>query len=245
MKKKNNELKKQYQTEFCDELYETIKYEEYSNNNTNTEIIYINKEQSIKLKKEKGTYINITFDNIYNIYIKEEIKKTLKKLTKYKTTNCLIIGLGNNEFVSDSFGIKTTNLITPKKNIKTFIPSLKSKTGIDSYDIIISLTKLIKPSLIIILDSLITRNENKLNSIQITDTGIIPGSGINKNKKSLNKKTLKTNVISLGIPTVLKINNNYYTPYYIDLNIKIISNIIAKTIMEVLSTKNINKHKIN
>ena len=99
-----------------------------------------------------------------------------------------------------------------------------ANTGMESSDIIIAIVKKIKPSLVIVVDALACESIKRLNhTIQITDTGIHPGSGVGNKRKEINKKVLGVPVIAIGIPTVidlgsiiyvsLKYDNNFYKNY--------------------------------
>lgn len=120
-------------------------------------------------------------------------------------------------------------------------------TGIETSKIIKSLIKEIKATKVIIVDSLKTNNMNRLGkTIQITDQGIFPGSGINNNRKEISKKTVGCDVIAIGIPTVLDIkslvseideNENYIvTPTNIDF-------LILKLSLLLSNGLNISLHK--
>ena len=120
-------------------------------------------------------------------------------------------------------------------------------TGIETSKIIKSLIKEIKATKVIIVDSLKTNNMNRLGkTIQITDQGIFPGSGIYNNIKEISKKTVGCDVIAIGIPTVLDIkslvseideNENYIvTPTNIDF-------LILKLSLLLSNGLNISLHK--
>ncbi len=221
--------------EFSKEIINNINYTNEQENNIKFEQINVDKELSIKIKKEVGTYINIEYDNLKNIHIKKLLEKKLKPLITKK--KILIIGLGNEEFIADSLGIKVIENIKTNKNINTFLPSIKSKTGFESIDIIKSIIKINKPDQLIVIDSLVTTNPEKLiKNIQITTTGIKPGSGYKKNVKTISKKTIGIPVLSIGVPVVININNSLYIPYELDVQIKIISYLIAESLNEILST---------
>ena len=77
-------------------------------------------------------------------------------------------------------------------------------TGIETTDIITSIVNKVKPKFIIVIDSLCASSIERLNkTIQITDTGIHPGSGIGNNRKEISKEILGIPVIAIGIPTVV------------------------------------------
>lgn len=175
--------------------------------------------------KKKGKYITITYKDItdYNNYIKvlnimqKEIKKILEYLKIKEKDKCLIIGLGNRNIISDALGSKTlSNIIVTRhlfllnnvdsryRNVSILEPSVMGITGIDSFEIIKNVVHEIKPDFLICIDSLCAKNIDRLNkTIQITTSGITPGSGIGNNKKELSFNTLGINVIAIGVPTVV------------------------------------------
>ncbi len=168
----------------------------------------------------KSNYTTIYFDDI-NEYknIEDVLISELKEYLKLnKEDKVLVIGLGNSESTPDSLGPKTIDNVLATAhlfslgevedyaNVCKFNPSVIGNTGIESYTIIKSIIKIIKPTKIIIIDSLKASNITRLTkTIQITNNGINPGSGINNNRGELSKKTLGVDVIVIGIPTVVDI----------------------------------------
>ncbi len=175
--------------------------------------------------KKKGKYCTITYKDItdsnnyskvLNVLIKE-LKKNLKYLKIKDNDKCLVIGLGNRNIISDALGSKTlSNIIVTRhmyllndvdnkyRNVSILEPSVMGITGIDSFEIIKNIVNEIKPNFIICIDSLCAKNIDRLNkTIQITTSGITPGSGIGNNKEELSFDTLGVNVIAIGVPTVV------------------------------------------
>lgn len=77
-------------------------------------------------------------------------------------------------------------------------------TGIETIEVVKGIVDNAKPKLVIAIDSLCSKNIDRINkSIQISDTGIIPGGGVGNRQEELSEKTLGIPVIGLGIPTVL------------------------------------------
>ena len=85
-----------------------------------------------------------------------------------------------------------------------FVPGVLGQTGVETAEIIKSLVKSIKPCAVIAIDALAARRLSRLGSTgQMSDTGIIPGSGVGNRRTAINKDTLGVPVISVGIPTVV------------------------------------------
>ena len=119
-------------------------------------------------------------------------------------------------------------------------------TGIESIAIIKSIVKDINPTKIIIIDSLKASNKERLiKTIQITNSGINPGSGINNSRGEISKKTIGCDVVAIGIPTVVDMSTNVkenfiVTPTNIDFVIERLSSLIASSLNKSLH-KNYNR----
>ena len=174
---------------------------------------------------QDGHYITISFEDITNFESREKVGKVLEKVLKEilnennikEDDECLIIGLGNIKSTPDSLGVKVINdiLITKplfqygnvKKGIRkvsSFTPGVMANTGLESSNIIKAIIKEEKPKFIIVIDALASLSIDRINkTIQITDTGIHPGSGIGNNRKEISKNILGIPVIAIGVPTVV------------------------------------------
>ena len=189
--------------------------------------INVDKNLSSSLSRKQGTYITIEFKDITNHEDKKliekelenELKKLLEKLNIKENDTCLLIGLGNSESTADSLGPKTiskilvtrhlfelnTNVKDGIRNTSAISPGVMATTGIETSDIIESLINKIKPSFLIVIDALASSSIDRINkTIQITDTGINPGSGIGNKRKEISKDTLNIPVIAIGVPTVVE-----------------------------------------
>ena len=177
------------------------------------------------LNKKEGKYVTISFRditdstnylNVLNIF-KKELNKIINYLKIKKEDKCLIIGLGNPEIISDALGSKTLdNIIVTRhlylindvdlkyRNVAIIKPNVMGITGIDSFEIIKNIVNEIKPDFVIAIDSLCAIDIRRLNkTIQITTSGITPGSGIGNERSELSKDTLGVKVIAIGVPTVV------------------------------------------
>ena len=103
-------------------------------------------------------------------------------------------------------------------------------TGMETSDIIKGVLKTHEYDLVIVIDSLATSSIYRLNkTIQITDTGIQPGSGVNNYRKRIDKKELKTSVLTIGIATVIsyrKIIEEYLSKNQVDLEVNFDSQLV-------------------
>lgn len=200
-----------------------INSNKYSYKNVIVEDIILNKNN--KLNKKEGKYVTISFKDITDttnyMDVLEVLKKELKKVLEYskikEDDTCLIIGLGNPKIISDALGSKTiSNIIVTRhlyklnevdlkyRNVSILEPNVMGVTGIDSYEIIKNTIKEVKPDFVIAIDSLCAADIRRLNkTIQITTSGITPGSGIGNSRGELSFDTLGVKVIAIGVPTVV------------------------------------------
>lgn len=195
-----------------------------------TRVKVLNEEGEQALNKKKGNYITIDLKKVDNLtdvekekledIISEEISKLSSNYLKSSEDEVLIVGLGNNDLVCDSLGSKVIENIEVTRHIKkyypqflregargisSFAPSVMGKTGIETLEIIQGVTSKIKPKLIIAIDSLASRSIERVNkSIQISDTGIIPGGGVGNARMGITYENLGIPVIALGVPTAVE-----------------------------------------
>ena len=182
-------------------------------------------KESNSLNKKAGNYITIEFDDItdtdnYNRVkdvVIDELKNLLKKIKINKSDSCLFIGLGNSKSTPDSLGPKVSKDIIVTRHIfdlgeldkkyrvvSALTPGVKGTTGIETHDIIESVVNKIKPDFIVAVDALASDSVDRVNkTIQMTDTGIHPGSGIGNARKEISTSTIGIPVIGIGVPTVV------------------------------------------
>ncbi len=213
--------------ESIDASHKPIKTQEKTNKNIKISTTDITKEEGKVIEKKEGRYITITFKDITNYEDREEIGKALEKeiksLLKYKNIKDddegLILGLGNSKSTPDALGPKVVSRLVitrhlfklnalPKEGIRSISaisPGVMGETGIETADYIEALTNLINPQFIIVIDALAASSLERVNhTIQLTDTGIRPGSGVYNNRKEISTDTLKIPVIAIGVPTVVE-----------------------------------------
>lgn len=197
-----------------------VKSKNYLDENIKITEVILDKENA--LNKKKGKYITLEFDDITDSKNSDNVCIVLTKILKNilninKDSYGLIIGLGNDKSTPDSLGPLTVNniivtnhifllneLSDDYKRLSAINPGVMGQTGIETSDIIESIVKKINPDYLIVIDSLASRSIERLNkTIQITDTGIHPGSGIGNKRKEISSNTLGIPVIAIGVPTVV------------------------------------------
>lgn len=179
-----------------------------------------------EIGKPIGTYITIEAPKIreHNYIIHKEITEILAnqliELMNLKAeTSILLVGLGNWNATPDSLGpevidksLVTRHLFQYSPNevkgqlrkVSAIAPGVLGITGIETAEIIRGITEHVKPDLIIAIDSLAAASLDRIaTSIQLSDTGIRPGSGVGNQRKGINEETLGCKVIAIGVPTVV------------------------------------------
>lgn len=192
--------------------------------------VVIETENGAKIMgKPKGTYITleapdmIETDEDYHREISEEISKLLRELMPIdkEELSVLIVGLGNREVTPDALGPRVVdNMMITRHIIQKFgkyafglkrnhqisgiVPGVMAQTGMETLEIIKGVLDETHPDYIIAIDALAARSTKRLSrTIQITDTGISPGSGVGNHRHALNKESMGIPVIAIGIPTVV------------------------------------------
>lgn len=135
------------------------------------------------------------------------------------TDDILVVGLGNRYVTPDALGPKVVPKIEVTRHILEYMPKIMPEdtrpvsaispgvlgiTGIETMEILNGIVQNIKPKMLIVIDALATRKLERISSsIQIADTGIVPGAGVNNARKEISINTLGIPVIAIGIPTVV------------------------------------------
>ncbi|MDD6808000.1 MAG: GPR endopeptidase [Oscillospiraceae bacterium] len=233
-------------------------------NNYKTTIINVKDEK--KVGKPKGKYITVETSNLeFTDGRVEAVEHELLSLIP-KEGPILVVGLGNRDITADALGPIAISKILATRHLKgemeffeklrevsTTVPGVLGQTGIEVSDILKGIKEIIKPVAIITIDALAARDLDRLGcTIQITDTGVSPGSGIGNRRSEINEKTMGIPVISIGVPTVIamanitedkKYENLIVTPKDIDLlterAARLVSLAINKSLFRSLSTDDI------
>ena len=199
--------------------------------NLKIERVFITNENGEKaVGKPKGTYVTIDIKNL-KIAQDNEIQKASDILTQElgkilenhitRKDEILVVGLGNIYVTPDSLGPKVINELDITRHIIKYMPEVLDEntrnvcgiapgvlgtTGMETLEIIKGIVENVKPKLVIVIDSLASRSIERISSsLQISDTGIVPGAGVGNTRAELSKTTLGIPVIALGIPTVVEL----------------------------------------
>lgn len=194
-----------------------------------TRVKITNEQGEQAIGKKQGNYITIDIRKM-NIITDEEIDKAaetlaneIKRLVQDKVQSkedILIVGLGNEEVTPDALGPNVVKEIEVTRHIINYLPQyidenarpvsaiapgVLGTTGIETLEIIKGVVDNINPKLLIVIDALASRSIERISStIQLSDTGIVPGAGVGNTRKELTESTLGIPVIAIGIPTVVE-----------------------------------------
>ena len=176
--------------------------------------------------KQAGRYITFDVGEIHKkgngrlVDAAGLIAAEMQKLFPEKCKSFLVVGLGNESVTPDSVGPNAVKGLLVTRHIEfidrtlydsagfgslaAISPGVLGQTGIESMDIISGVVQKVNPDCIIIIDSLASRRLARLaTTVQLSNTGISPGSGVANRRAELSKSTLGVDVISIGIPTVV------------------------------------------
>lgn len=251
-----------------------------------SKVVIQSKNSSKKLGKPIGKYITIEApgmlenDEEYHRNISMELASQLRDILPDigEEKSILVVGLGNRDVTADSLGPCTVdNLFITRhiimeygkrayKNskmhqISSLVPGVMAKTGMETAEIIKGVIKETTPDIVIVIDALAARNTRRLSrTIQITDTGIHPGSGVGNHRTAITRESMGIPVVAIGIPMVVdaaiivsdaleklsvsidflgnnpdtQINNMYVTPKNIDETTKRLSFTLSEAINAAL-----------
>ncbi len=178
-------------------------------------------EAAKAMRKSKGKYL--TIEAPFVIWENEKDRELIEGvvadfiknlLSKEERKSVLVVGLGNRDVTPDSLGpMIVDNLCVnrhipgePKtrNKISAVAPGVMAQTGIETAVLVKGVAAETKPSAVIALDALAARNIHRLNTtIQLSDAGISPGSGVGNHRHALNYESLGVPVVAIGIPTVV------------------------------------------
>lgn len=196
-----------------------------------TEVRILNAQGARAMGKPEGTYLTVEADELqtpdedYHSRVADELAGQLSELMKRagwekkENPSLLAVGLGNRSVTPDSLGPRvvgnlrvTSHLLTekgreskqPYPGLSAIAPGVMAQTGMETAQILRGIIDETEPDLVIAVDALAARSVRRLcTTIQLTDTGIHPGSGVGNHRHSLTKESLGVPVIAIGVPTVV------------------------------------------
>ena len=189
----------------------------------------VNNEGENAIGKPIGTYVTIDVKNL-KLATDEEIEKAsnvvkdeLKTIINHHCSSqdeILVVGLGNQFVTPDSLGPKVVSELeitrhflkyTPQyvvegtRSVCAVAPGVLGTTGIETSEIIKGIVNNVKPKMLIVIDSLASKSIERISStVQISDTGIVPGGGVGNAREELSINTIGIPVIAIGVPMVVE-----------------------------------------
>ncbi len=184
-------------------------------------------EESRAIKREKGSYITVEFEKTYCI-TDDDFEKVVDVIAgkiklfsdKYFGNRIVVAGIGNKNITADSIGPKSVERIIVTRslentefiskdcfgNVSAIAADVFGVTGIESAELIEGIAYVLKPSLIIVVDALATTSLSRLcKTVQISNTTLVPGGGVDNARKKISPKNLNVPIVSIGIPTVIDV----------------------------------------
>lgn len=179
-----------------------------------------------EIGKPKGRYATVETGEIWK-KTKTELENTAKTVSEVvkdmmpKDGLCLVAGLGNVKITADAIGPVAADNIIVTRHIKNenkalydslgfgecacIKPGVTGDTGAQAFELIKGAADVLKPSCVVVVDALAARNTQRLaKTVQICDSGILPGSGVGNARHEISRRTLGVPTISVGVPTVVE-----------------------------------------
>ena len=244
-----------------------------------TKVVVETKNGAKILGKPMGTYITLEApamtepEEDYHQEISGILAREIREILPEpdREQSILVVGLGNREVTADSLGPNVVDNLFINRHIvreygkvaynrskmhqvSSLVPGVMAKTGMESAEIIKGVIGETKPDMVIVIDALAARSTKRLNrTIQITNTGIHPGSGVGNHRNAITQESLHVPVLALGVPTVVdaativgdamgerpvalkELNNMYVTTKDVDQQIQQISHILCDGINKALN----------
>ena len=193
-----------------------------------TEVVILDEQGAKAMGKPQGTYVTMEAkalakgDEDYHREVSAELAGQLKSMIKElkrqkkvpdkKNIHVLVVGLGNPSVTPDALGPKVLNNLHVNRNmaegeetiLSGIVPGVMAQTGMETAEILKGIIQETRPDLLIAIDALAARSIRRLGTtIQLTDTGIHPGSGVGNHRHSLTIESLGIPVLAIGVPTVV------------------------------------------
>ena len=190
-----------------------------------TRVEILNREGEAALGKPKGTYLTLELPQLPRE--REEVLRAARGVaavlealpTLPKQGSVLVAGLGNRRVTPDAIGPRATDFLLVTRHLVQTMPQdfsalrpvsalaagVTGTTGIESGELIGAVVKKLKPACLIAVDALAARRQERVcRTVQVSDTGIVPGSGVGNARMALDEEHLGIPVIAVGVPTVVE-----------------------------------------
>ena len=190
-------------------------------------------EAAERIGKPMGCYVTVDCGNILMLDEVErervccalavEIREMVERMSESRISSgfsVLVVGLGNSEITPDAIGPETVRNLSVTRHLRqsdhallsavgsceisALLPGVFGKTGLEAVELVRGAVSAVSPDLVIAVDALAARSAERLaTTVQLSDTGIQPGSGIGNRRRALTAETVGVPVMALGVPTVI------------------------------------------
>ena len=202
-----------------------VRTQEFSRNGVEETRVYVETEEAAQaLQKERGQYITLTLPDFLHAGAQERTRLARALADALRGMlppqgDLMIVGLGNRHMTADALGTRTLEGLLITRHMKdltagglegrlrgvcAIAPGVLGVTGMETAEVVQGMVEHVRPAAVIAIDALAARESSRIcTTIQITDTGISPGSGVGNHRMGLNQETLHIPVIAVGVPMVV------------------------------------------
>ena len=188
-----------------------------------TRVRVVNEQGARAIGKPIGTYVTIEQNGLTQVKTGALSKCIAQQLSlllgQPRQGGALVVGLGNRELTPDSLGPRVTQRILVTRHLFTQLPELLDErvqpvsvlapgvmgsTGMETGEVVQAVVQRVKPACVVVVDALAARSTSRiLNTVQLTDAGVSPGSGVGNHRDALTRETLGVPVVAVGVPMVV------------------------------------------
>lgn len=189
-----------------------------------TEIIVTDENAGRRIGKPKGRYITVETDRLSASPqdFDEQVENIAAEIASLKGNGktALVVGLGNSDITPDALGPLVISQIIATRHlheelpeghglkqlnpVSAIAPGVLGQTGIEAAEVVKSICGAVSPDCVIVIDALACSDISRLGTtIQLTNSGISPGSGVQNRRKEFSEATLGVPVVAIGVPTVV------------------------------------------
>ena len=168
------------------------------------------------LGKPMGTYVTLDLRGADGGDAARALGAELRALLGGTPERALVVGLGNDAMTPDAIGpraaarvlvtrhLRQSRAFAAFASVSVLTPGVLGRTGLEAAETIRGAVAAAKPDVVLALDALASRSLSRLcTTVQLSDTGIVPGSGVGNHRRALDRRTLGVPVYAVGVPTVV------------------------------------------
>lgn len=182
-------------------------------------------EEAERYGRPQGVYVTLGCAQEMTVELRtrsslaDALARVIEGMLPEDAKTVLVAGLGNRQVTPDSLGPRTVERVLVSRHMLPLLPKAERDrmrcvcavapgvlgvTGVETAEVLFGMTAHVKPDCVIAVDALAARSSQRIGcTVQVTDTGIAPGSGVGNHQRALTRETLGVPVIAVGIPTVV------------------------------------------